>query len=320
VRARVGAVSVAAGVGGVLDGSKYSKSGFGVFEATANGAGVGVRLSVFADGGGELREDGASHWLRPRSSVKQSDFVYSPARLMSAVQVYRKTRKVPDLFWNMYVCRPIAAVLVNALKTTKITPNQVTLSAVFVAVLSAVLLVVLPGYWGLVVAVLVFQFSYVLDCVDGMLARWREIQSTKGHLLDFLMDEIKAFIILASVSVRLFLQDRDAKWLLIGIFGLVALATGIALTTFLRRPEIAGRPADEKPDLTAPTSFVKKIIRLVESFAKLLIHYPSYILYAALLGRIELYLYPYVAVNAVYAARTFLSVTLRFGGRSSHAV
>jgi hypothetical protein len=52
---------------------------------------------------------------------------------------------------------------------------------------------------------------------------------------------------------------------------------------------------------------------IVERVAKFLIHYPSYIWAAALAGRMELYLYPYVIVNALYAAKTLLGVALRFG-------
>src|SRR6478609_3740346 len=73
--------------------------------------------------------------------------------VMSATEVYRKTRKVPDLFWNAYVCRPIAALLVSAVESTRITPNQITLSAVFVALASVVLLLVWPGHLGLIAAV-----------------------------------------------------------------------------------------------------------------------------------------------------------------------
>src|SRR5450432_1717900 len=127
---------------------------------------------------------------------------------MSAAEVYRKTRKVPDLFWNAYVCRPIAAVLVDALKDTRITPNQITLSAVFVALGSVAMLLLWPGHVGLIAAVVVFELSYVLDCSDGMLARWRGTASPVGHLLDFLMDELKAFLLLAAVAVRLFREDR----------------------------------------------------------------------------------------------------------------
>src|SRR5260370_10958991 len=127
--------------------------------------------------------------------------------------VYKKTRKLPDLFWNLYVCRPIAAVFVDLLKDTRVTPNQITISAVFVAAASAAMLVAWPGYTGLVVAALVFEFSYVLDCAGGMLARWRGVQSTAGHFLDFLMAEIKAFVMLATVAVRLFSRPPDPSLL-----------------------------------------------------------------------------------------------------------
>lgn len=226
---------------------------------------------------------------------------------MSAAEVYRKTRKVPDLFWNAYVCRPVAAVLVDACKGTRITPNQITLSALVVATASAGILLVVPGPVGLIAGIVLFEFSYVLDCADGMLARWRGTASPVGHLLDFLIDEIKAFVLLAAVATRLFLERSDTRFLLIGLVGLVALASGVALTTFVRRPEVAG------PSAAAPAQKRGGPVGALEGIAKFLIHYPSYIWLAAALGRIELYFYPYVLVNALYAARALLSVALRFG-------
>jgi len=229
---------------------------------------------------------------------------------MSAREVYQRTRKVPDLFWNAYVCRPIAAVLVDALKNTRVTPDQITLAAVAVALVAAGLLLAVPGYWGLVAGVLVFQASYVLDCADGMLARWRGTASPVGHLLDFLMDELKAFVLLASVSVRLFLELKDPRILVAGLVGLVALASGVALTTFLRRPEVAG-PLTAEP--RAARRGFGRLLGLAEAVAKFVIHYPSYILYVALAGRIDLYFFPYILVNVLYAFRAFASVALRFG-------
>jgi phosphatidylglycerophosphate synthase len=228
---------------------------------------------------------------------------------MGAREVYQKTKKVPDLFWNRFVCRPLAAVLVSWLKDTRVTPNQITLASFVVGIVSAGLLIVLHGHWGLVVAVLVYQLSYVLDCADGMLARWRGVASPAGHLLDFLMDELKAFAILAAAAVRLHGEQPTQPFLLIGIFGLVALASGIALTSFSRHPSIAPQPSNTPPSQSA----VARLVRLVEAGAKFLIHYPSYLLYVAIFGHLELYLYPYVAVNALYAARTWLGVALRFG-------
>ncbi|MFO7180809.1 MAG: CDP-alcohol phosphatidyltransferase family protein [Pseudomonadota bacterium] len=227
-------------------------------------------------------------------------------------EIYRRTRKSPDLFWNWAVCRPIAALVLSGIHTTRVTPNQITLLSAGVAFGAAALLASAPGYVGLVAGALVLEASYVLDCADGMLARLRGIASDGGHLLDFLMDEIKAFVVLAAVSLRLYREHHDADLLALGLLGLVALATGTALTTFLRRPEIA-RPS------TTPSAAERAhgIVAIAERVAKGIIHYPSYIWLAALFGRIELYFYPYIAVNALYAARAFATVAFRFAGASS---
>ncbi len=232
-------------------------------------------------------------------------------RMRRAIEVYLATRKLPDQPWNRFVARPIGAVVVALLKDSRITPNQITLVSLVLALVAVGLLLAWPGYWGLVVAAIVYEASYVLDCADGMLARWRKTQSTVGHLLDFLMDELKAFLILAAVSVRLFLESSSPTPLLVGLFGLVALASGVALTTFLRRPELNPvRSANSPP---APRSLVRRAVGVVETLAKFIVHYPSYIWLAAAVGHIEAYFYPYVIVNALYAAVTMAALARRFG-------
>ena len=227
---------------------------------------------------------------------------------MRAREIYTKSRKPSDIFWNAYVCRPVAALLLSFVVNTRVTPNQITLASLLVAGCAVAIWLFVPGYLGLVLGVVVFELSYVLDCADGMLARVRGIASPAGHLLDFLMDELKAFAILAAVSVRLATDHGEPGLLQVGLFGLVMLASGTALTTFLRRPEIAG-PSP------APASAPRSLgpIAIIERVAKFFIHYPSYIWAAALAGRMELYLFPYVVVNTLYAARTLLGVALRFG-------
>lgn len=226
---------------------------------------------------------------------------------MRAREIYTKSRKPSDIFWNAYVCRPVAALLLSFVAGTRVTPNQITLASLVVAGGAVAIWLAVPGYLGLVLGVLLFELSYVLDCADGMLARVRGIASPAGHLLDFLMDELKAFAILAAISVRLAMDHDDVRFLQIGLGGLVMLASGTALTTFSRRPEIAGpAPAPAPPRALGP-------IAILERIAKFLIHYPSYIWAAALAGRMDLYLYPYVVVNGLYAARTLAGVASRFG-------
>lgn len=198
-------------------------------------------------------------------------------------------------------------MLVAALQDTRVTPNQITLLSAMVAGVAVVLLGAMPGYGGLLWAIAIYEASYVLDCADGMLARLRGIQSARGHLLDFLMDELKAFAMLSAACFRLFSESADARWLIAGLFGLCALASGTALTTFLRRPEVA-LPAGS----AAAPGLLRRALGLLEAGGKLVVHYPSYIWLAALLARLDYYVVPYVVANALYAARALLGVARRF--------
>ena len=76
-----------------------------------------------------------------------------------------------------------------------------------------------------------FELSFVLDCVDGQLARLRKTVSTIGHHLDFLMDEIKAFFVFGAVTVRLWRFESDpevaVRYLLVGLGAMACLGTGL---------------------------------------------------------------------------------------------
>ena len=231
--------------------------------------------------------------------------------------IYRASKKRKDInLWTEWVCRPPAAVIVYALRHTRITPNQVTFASLLVAALAGAMLVFWPGYAGLVVAIIVFEISFILDCADGQLARARGQTSRLGHLLDFLMDEIKAFLIFGCVAIRLWITSGDPLYLAAGVIGLFALASGTSLTSFTRRPEYGAPPPTEDgqpahiPTRRGPIGLA---ITTAERLARVLVHYPSYIWLAAILDRIELYFWAYAAVNALYFARMMLSIGTRLG-------
>lgn len=175
---------------------------------------------------------------------------------------------------------------------------------------------------GLLGGVAILEFAYVLDCVDGQLARLRGTSTPIGAHLDFLMDELKAFLLVAAVGVRLWRSDGNAQWLLEGLLALVAVASAISLTTFLRRPEYAAATGTARQQGTgdygegfaapaAPQGF--SIKRAVESIGSLIVHYPSYIVFVALANRIDLFLHAYLLVNAAHVARSLLGITWKLG-------
>jgi phosphatidylglycerophosphate synthase len=233
------------------------------------------------------------------------------------VAIYRASKKRRDINWfTEWVARPPAAVVVYALRGTPITPNQVTFLSAVIAAGACAMFALLPGHAWLIAAAAVFELSFVLDCADGQLARLRRTASPLGHLLDFLMDELKAMLLLACVAVRLWTEHRDERFLLIGLGGLFCLASGISLTSFMRRPEYGARPptADGQPaELTTRRGAVGRALHAVEWAARFVVHYPQYLWLCALVDRIDAYFWAYTAVNALYLARSLAAILLRLG-------
>ncbi len=249
----------------------------------------------------------------------------------TAVEIYRATRKKHDLVFNLYLMRPIAAFVVALFAKTPITPNQVTLLNLFVFVVATALFVALPDYRGGLIAVLVLEVSYCLDCVDGMLARHKKIASKEGHLFDFFTDEIKAVLLSAALPIRFWrggglgLDGREwpagTPWFLIAATaGAIILASATSLTNFVRRPEISGRATTveahyETATEAKPKSLVGRIGGLVTTFLRFLNHYPSHIWIFALVGRLDVMFWIYASINLMYLGRGWLGIVLRFGRR-----
>ena len=231
--------------------------------------------------------------------------------------IYRASKKKQDINWfTEHVARPPAAVVVYALRNTRVTPNQVTFASALIAAGAGVMLALLPGWTWLVVAALVFEFSFVLDCADGQLARLRKTASPLGHLLDFLMDELKAMFIFGCVAIRLWRDTGDARMLLVGIIGGFCLASGIALTSFMRRPEYGGKgpTEDGQPaEVGKRRGPVGMALNAFEWAARVVVHYPQYIWICAAVNRIDIYFWAYAAVNALYLGLSFLKIFVRLG-------
>lgn len=241
-------------------------------------------------------------------------------------EVYRRTRKPKDLVWNKFVARPLAAVLLVPLENSEITPNQVTLTTLLVFAVAAGIIALVPGWTALLVGVGILEFAYVLDCVDGQLARLRGTSTPIGAHLDFLMDELKAFLLVASVGVRLWRSDGQPRWLLEALVALVAVASAISLTTFVRRPEYAAATGAAVNGGTGDygAGFASGAVeggwnakRAIEALGSFIVHYPSHIVFVALANRIDIFLHAYLIVNAAHVGRSLLAIASRLGRRTA---
>lgn len=248
----------------------------------------------------------------------------------TAARVYQETRKKHDQLFNVYVMRPLAAGVVAAIHRTPITPNQVTLANLAVFVVAAGLFIALPGWGGGVLAVLVLEASYCLDCADGMLARFKGLASKAGHKFDFFTDELKAVLLVGALGIRAWRggglgpgltldamtwRAGDPRFLLAAVLGVTVIASAISLTNFVRSPEVSGREATVEAYYETVEQ-KRSPAALVAQFLSFLNHYPSHIWLWALCGRLDLYLWLWIVLNLLYLVRGWLGLVVRFGLRS----
>ena len=249
--------------------------------------------------------------------------------MSSPVAIYKETRKKHDLVFNVFLARPLAAVFVAFFAKTPATPNQVTLLNLFFFAIAISLFIALPDASGALIAVGVLEFSYILDCVDGMLARHKKIASKEGHLFDFFTDEIKACMLAGSLPIRFWRTGGigfdarnwgpdDSRFLLAGVAAVFVVASATSLTNFIRRPELSGKATtveahyEANPEAKA-TSAVGQVAGLVKTFLRFLNHYPSHIYIWAIVGRLDLFFWLYLTLNLLYLGQGWLGILVRFG-------
>ncbi len=231
-----------------------------------------------------------------------------------ARRIYRESLKPADSLFNNYLARPVAALIVFALARTRVTPNQVTFLSLAVMCLAMAALVGLNGPLGLWIGVCGVELSYLFDCADGQLARVTGRSSPVGASLDFLMDELKAYLLVGAIAARWALHDGGGYLaLVVGLCTLVVVGSALSMTKFVRSPEYA-EATGTKPLAHGQASGSRSgPLWPIEAAARLISQYPQTLPIFALLGALHIFLYAYAAVHLLYVGRTGLVLVLRLG-------
>lgn len=232
----------------------------------------------------------------------------------NARRIYRESLKPADSLFNLYIARPPAAVIVAALAKTRVTPNQVTIISMLIQIAAAAVLIGVPGWVGLLIGVAGIELSYVFDCVDGQLARVTGRSSAVGGLFDFLMDELKAYVLIGALAARWHLHDGGGLTpLFVGLGTLIVVASALALTKFTRTAEYAEATGTERVANGTAAGSRKGPLWPVMMVARLISQYPVTLPIFAVFGRMDIFLYAYGGVHLLYLGQTTLSVLLKLG-------
>lgn len=105
--------------------------------------------------------------------------------------VRTRTYKARDAWWTVLLVDPLASRLVLfTANRTRVTPNQLTTGALVLGLGAAGCFALADPVWLLAGAVL-YHLSFVLDCMDGKVARLKGTGSVFGAWLDYIFDRVR---------------------------------------------------------------------------------------------------------------------------------
>ncbi len=127
---------------------------------------------------------------------------------------------------SRYLNRRASVPIARALSRTFVTPNQVSVAALAIAVGAAALLMVGAN----IEAAVLIQASSIVDGVDGDLARAKSMASTFGGLFDAVLDRYADAAIAAGMAVYAYQHESPPGALVLGF----AATVGFILVSYSR--------------------------------------------------------------------------------------
>ncbi|MGH3681303.1 MAG: CDP-alcohol phosphatidyltransferase family protein [Natronosporangium sp.] len=125
----------------------------------------------------------------------------------------RATYKRRDAWWTVLLVDPLAARLVRLVAGSRwVTPTRLTGTAFLFGLLAAAAFTQATAGW-LVLGAFLYYTSFVIDCVDGKIARLHGTGSVFGSWLDFLLDRLRVVICIVALFGGLFQETGDARFL-----------------------------------------------------------------------------------------------------------
>ena len=115
-------------------------------------------------------------------------------RRSSLQEIRELTYKPKDAWWTVLLVDPVASRLVWLVAPYRwITPNLLTGVATILGLGSAFAFAMQDRWW-LVAGAVLFHLSFIVDCMDGKIARLNGTGSMFGTWLDFMFDRVRVFI------------------------------------------------------------------------------------------------------------------------------
>ncbi|NJP93354.1 CDP-alcohol phosphatidyltransferase family protein [Nonomuraea sp. FMUSA5-5] len=133
-------------------------------------------------------------------------------RTYSLDDVY-ETRKRRDSWWTVYFVDPVACrVALPVANRTRMTPNGLTVLSLVLGMVSAACF----ASNQLIAGAAFFYLSFMIDCVDGKIARLKGTGTPFGLWLDYVGDRIRVVLCAGGLAYGQYALTGDVRYVVLG--------------------------------------------------------------------------------------------------------
>lgn len=126
---------------------------------------------------------------------------FDRAKLRSAI-------KTKDGWWASIFSGPLANRMLEPIcEIPWVSPNLITISSLIIGLVASYFFL-RASHQDLIIGAILVQLSFVVDCMDGQLARYRQQFSNLGAWLDRISDRVKDFFYFFSLALGFFLSHE----------------------------------------------------------------------------------------------------------------
>jgi len=139
-----------------------------------------------------------------------------PNPLILFKQSLKSDAKYADELINIYLLRPVASMIVWLIYPTRITPNQVTMTAIIFGVAAAYCYSI-GSPCAIAIAGILIVLKDLFDDTDGQLARAKNLYSRRGRFLDSIGDFIVDVTVFSAITMEVY-RLHPTPWALLAGF------------------------------------------------------------------------------------------------------
>ncbi|MEV6597505.1 CDP-alcohol phosphatidyltransferase family protein [Actinoplanes sp. NPDC051346] len=151
-------------------------------------------------------------------------------------EIRTRTYKDRDAWWTVWLVDPLASRLVWLVAPVRwITPNLLTMGAFLLGIVCAACFLVGDYPW-LVAGAVVFHLSFVLDCMDGKIARLKGTGSVFGSWLDYVFDRLRVVVCAVALMAGQYAQTNNIYYLVMA--GVVIFLDGFRYLNALQMGKV----------------------------------------------------------------------------------